>query len=98
MPVRSALRSLFLHTEDYDGHRTAIRAAGLPDMKVIPASTIAKLGRIPRSTEGHAINAIDAVQRHGGDEWGYSKAIVVFVSHRWKRPLWCESLGRRSAL
>ena len=74
-----------------------IRAAGLPDMKVIPASTIVELGRIPRSTEGHAINAIDAVNKHGGDEWGYSKAIIVFLSHRWKRPLWCAGLGRNVA-
>ena len=36
-----------------------IHQAGLPPMKVISASKIEQLGRIPRSTEGHAIDAID---------------------------------------
>ena len=71
-----------------------IRQAGLAEMLVVPARTIETLGRIPRSTEGHAIKAVDAVIRHGGDGSNLSKAIIVFFSHRWKRPNWCEALGK----
>ena len=71
-----------------------MREAGLPEMKVISARTIEQLGRIPRSTEGYAVNAIDAVRRHGVDEFNYSKVAFAMFSHRWKRPLWCEALGR----
>ena len=71
-----------------------MRQAGLPEMKVISASTIEQLGRIPRSNEGHAINAIDAVRKHGADDSNYCKAAFVMFSHRWKRPLWSEKLSK----
>ena len=71
-----------------------INQSGLPPMKVISASTLAQLGRIPRSTEGHAVDAIDAVRKHGADEYNYCKAVIVMFSHRWKRPNWCEARSK----
>jgi len=70
-----------------------MKAAGLPDMLVLPATKLMELGRIPRSNEGHAITARAAVEQCGktrypgmGDAFD---ATIFFFSHKWKRPNWC---------
>ena len=74
--------------------------AGLPAVRVIPLTTLTKLGRIPRSTETdesgkpYAIDARDAIRQAGVSVSGTSNAILFFYSHRWKRPNWCEALQK----
>ena len=84
------------NTSTYDGlcqRFEMMKAEGVPAMRVVPAATIAKLGRIPRSDEGHQVDAYEAVRRLGPDNWKHPKAVLVFFSHRWKRPAWCQALG-----
>eukprot|EP01038_Epipyxis_sp_PR26KG_P015028 gene15028-20219_t len=65
--------------------------AGLPKMRVIPATKIEELGHIPRSNEGHAVDALEEVIKCGGEDGtNTANAIIVFFSHRWMRPNWCE--------
>ena len=92
--TRKWIRANTITCKGAEARLEMICKAGLPAMKVISASTIEQLGRIPRSTEGHAIDAIDAVRKHGADDNNYSKAVLVMFSHRWKRPQWCEALGK----
>ena len=56
--------------------------------------TLKRLGRIPRSHEGHQEDAIAAVRRCGADGFNKPKAVLLFYSHRWKRPNWSEELGK----
>ena len=68
--------------------------AGLNPMRVVAHSRLKELGRIPRSHEGHQEDAIAAVRRCGADDWNCPKAVLLFYSHRWKRPNWSEDLGK----
>ena len=68
--------------------------AGLNPMRVVAHSTLRELGRIPRSHEGHQEDAIAAVRRCGADINNNPKAVILFYSHRWKRPNWSEDLGK----
>ena len=69
--------------------------AGLNPMRVVAHSTLQELGRIPRSHEGHQEDAIAAVRRCGA-QFGINRpnAVLLFYSHRWKRPNWSEDLGK----
>jgi len=82
-----------------------MKEEGLPDMLVLPATTLLSLGRIPRSHERDAetqepytIKARAAVEQFGGygacHRETVSFAKIFFFSHRWKRGEWCEALGR----
>ena len=44
-----------------------LRAAGLPAMRLVSNSKLKALGRIPRSHEGHQVDAIEAVTKCGAD-------------------------------
>ena len=88
---------------DYEGtlrRLDLIVKAGLPPVRVIPLTTLTKLGRIPRSTETdengkpYANDARDAIRQAGASLTGTSNAILFFYSHRWKRPNWCEALQK----
>ena len=68
--------------------------AGLNPMRVVAHSRLKELGRIPRSHEGHQEDAIAAVRRCGADDENRPKAVLLFYSHRWKRPNWSEDLGK----
>ena len=68
--------------------------AGLNPMRVVAHSRLKELGRIPRSHEGHQEDAIAAVRRCGADRYNKPKAVLLFYSHRWKRPNWSEDLGK----
>ena len=68
--------------------------AGLPPMQLIPLSVLEQLGRIPRSDENLQVDAVEAVTRCGADSFGKSKAVLLFFSHRWLRPNWCEAHGK----
>ena len=68
--------------------------AGLKPMRVVAHSRLKELGRIPRSHEGHQEDAIAAVRRCGADRFKLPKAVLLFYSHRWKRPNWSEDLGK----
>eukprot|EP00964_Phaeocystis_antarctica_P069316 scaffold42098_cov59-Phaeocystis_antarctica.AAC.1 len=68
--------------------------AGLKPMRVVAHSKLTKLGRIPRSHEGHQEDAIEAVRRCGADGFNQPKAVILFYSHRWIRPNWSEDLGK----
>ena len=71
-----------------------IQDAGLNPMRVVAHSRLKELGRIPRSHEGHQEDAIAAVRRCGADGGNRPKAVLLFYSHRWKRPNWSEDLGK----
>jgi hypothetical protein len=78
-----------------------IKNAGLPPLRVVRLSTLIELGRIPRSTEGHAVDALQEFTRLDGERpstahpdriWrnGHSHLhapLIVFFSHRWARPV-----------
>ena len=67
-----------------------ITEAGLPPVRVLSAAKLESLGRIPRSDEGHQEEAIAAVRRCGPDVYDHPKAVLLFYSHCWLRPDWCE--------
>ncbi len=71
-----------------------IQDAGLNPMRVVAHSRLKQLGRIPRSHEGHQEDAIAAVCRCSADASNCPKAVLLFYSHRWKRPNWSEDLGK----
>ena len=71
-----------------------IQDAGLNPMRVVAHYRLKELGRIPRSHEGHQEDAIAAVRRCGADADNRPKAVLLFYSHRWKRPNWSEDLGK----
>ena len=71
-----------------------IQDAGLKPMRVVAHRRLKRLGRIPRSHEGHQEDAIAAVRRCGADGVNKPKAVLLFYSHRWKRPNWSEDLGK----
>ena len=85
------------HTETQKGllkRLQMIPDAGLNPMRVVAHRRLKELGRIPRSHEGHQEDAIAAVRRCGADISNYPKAVLLFYSHRWKRPNWSEDLGK----
>ena len=66
-------------------------------MRVVANATLEKLGRIPRSHEGYQEDALAAVERLGGTFIeNRPNAVILFYSHRWSRPNWCEALGGTS--
>jgi hypothetical protein len=56
-------------------------AVGGPAMRLLHWRTIAKLGRLPRSNEGQAVDAIGGI-----DAFGAPDVEVFMVSHRWLCP------------
>ena len=85
------------HTSTHQGllkRLQMIQDAGLNPMRVVAHRTLKELGRIPRSHEGHQEDAIAAVRRCGADANNNPKAVLLFYSHRWKRPNWSEDLGK----
>ena len=85
------------HTTTHEGlleRLQMIPKAGLSPMRVVAHRTLKRLGRIPRSHEGHQEDAIAAVRRCGADVNNNPKAVLLFYSHRWKRPNWSEDLGK----
>ena len=85
------------HTSTHKGllkRLQMIQDAGLNPMRVVAHSRLKQLGRIPRSHEGHQEDAIAAVRRCGADVVNSPKAVLLFYSHRWKRPNWSEDLGK----
>jgi len=86
-----------VHTASYNGlvRRLELMAQiGLPKMRVISADTIEKLGRIPRSNEKYAEDALEVVLKNGKDLFNSPNTVIVFFSHRWLRPNWCKELLR----
>ena len=92
------------HTTTYNGllkRLQMIPKAGLNPMRVVAHRTLKRYGRIPRSHEGHQEDAIAAVRRcgvveeqHGLCSYNRPNAVLLFYSHRWKRPNWSEDLGK----
>ena len=81
-----------------------MRDAGLKPMKVISAATLARLGRIPRSTEDVELeDALDLASRSQGLQIMTTRTSVMpgimllFFSHRWLRPNWCIERGKEMA-
>jgi hypothetical protein len=77
-----------------------IKSAGLPPMRVVRLSTLIELGHIPCSTQGHAVDALQAVQSllvAPESEWDpFTHAhlhapLLVFFSHVWARPNYCAA-------
>eukprot|EP00964_Phaeocystis_antarctica_P087723 scaffold55730_cov66-Phaeocystis_antarctica.AAC.2 len=66
---------------------------GLAPMRLVAHSKLTELGRIPRSHEGHQVDAIDTVRRCGADRYHNPKAVLLFFSHRWLRPNWSDKLN-----
>ena len=56
-----------------------VNALGGPPMMLVPATRIEELGRIPRSSEGEARDALELIDNRDDVE-------VFFFSHRWLRP------------
>lgn len=70
-------------TEEWD-RRAAIsmvNALGGPRMQVLEASVLEELGNLPRSSDGRAIDAIEALDHHGAEI-----CEIFMVSHQWLRP------------
>ena len=85
------------HTTTHEGlleRLQMIPDAGLNPMRVVAHSRLKRLGRIPRSHEGHQEDAIAAVRRCGADSNNKPNAVILFYSHVWKRPNWSEDLGK----
>ena len=89
------------HTSTYRGlvaRLEMLAANGLPPMRVLSAAKLEALGRIPRSDEGHQEDALAVVKRCGADgDFNSPKAVLLFYSHRWCRPNWCEALRLEAA-
>ena len=72
------------HTTTHEGlllRLTMIKDAGLPAMRVVPNEALQRLGRIPRSHEGHQVDALDAVRKAGaGGIFNYPKAVVLLCA------------------
>lgn len=47
-----------------------------------------------QSHEGHQVDAIEAVTKCGADVYNMPLAVLLFYSHRWRRPNWCETLQK----
>ena len=62
-----------------------ISSSGYPPMKVITASQLQKLKRLPRSSDGLAVDLESLLLQHRGES-DKSTVVVVFFSHRWFRP------------
>jgi len=68
------------HTTRIDGLKKRLKmlpAAGLPRMRVLPNVVLERLGRIPRSTEGHQVDALEAVERKGADRLNNPRAVLL---------------------
>src|SRR6516164_9659303 len=54
---------------------------GGPPMRLIHWRMLEELGRLPHSSEGHAVDALAGIDRYG------APGVEIFmVSHRWLRP------------
>ena len=86
------------HPETFSGLKLRLQLlpkAGLPRMRVVPNTKLEELGRIPRSNEGHQVDALEVVEQLGRSPVeGNPLAVLLFYSHRWARPNWCEALGK----
>ena len=86
------------HPETFPGLKLRLQLlpkAGLPRMRVVPNTKLEELGRIPRSNEGHQVDALEVVEQLGRSPVeGNPLAVLLFYSHRWARPNWCEALGK----
>lgn len=71
-----------------------IKGSNMPPMQVLHASRLEGLGCIPRSSDGHAVDAEEAVRGCGADEQNRPKAVLVMFSHRWLRPVWPDPDGK----
>jgi len=104
--VKDVLNSSDWKTADmstFDGQRSRVRlisTSGHPPMKVITASQLRCLKRLPRSSEGHAVDLCSLLQRHGREkkerfdfrscrnkieETTKPSLAVIMFSHRWFR-------------
>lgn len=63
--------------EDIRRKLSMIEDAGFPPMKLLPASELERLGRIPRSDVAPTVDAREALSNNG---------VLIFVSHRWLSP------------
>lgn len=79
-----------LSAEEFRGHGAGFdrrplinlaNALGGPAMRLLHWDTLALLGRIPRSSEGLAVDALEGI-----DVFGAPVVEVFMVSHRWLRP------------
>jgi hypothetical protein len=73
------------HGSDFDRRHLIKRAnsVGGPSlrMRLLHWRTLAELGRIPRSDEGYAVEAISGINTYGA-----GKVEIFMMSHRWLRP------------
>src|SRR5688500_2964730 len=60
---------------------TIANGLGGPRMRLLHWRTLGDLGRLPRSDEGHAVDALAGI-----DAYGAPQVEVFMVSHRWLRP------------
>jgi len=74
-----------------------IAQLGIAPMMVLPSDTLINLARIPHSTEGLCVDALDAVKSGGPSATGDCATRIYFLSHRWLRPDWCEGRGANLA-
>ena len=68
------------HATRIDGLKKRLQmlpAAGLPRMRVVPNAVLERLGRIPRSTEGHQVDALEAVERKGPDRLNQPRTVFL---------------------
>ena len=107
MEVKDVLSSSARKTADMStlqGQRSRVRqisTSGHPPMKVITASQLRRLKRLPRSSEGVAVDLDSLLQYHGPEKkecfdfWSCGNKIeettkpsvaVIMFSHRWLRP------------
>ena len=73
-------------------------------MRVVRLSTLIELGHIPRSTEGHAVDALEEVRRHGPEErdrlgnvsGSPPKVPIIYrgFSHKWERQYYRAQHGK----
>ena len=73
-----------------------LKAAGLPAMRLVPNSKLETLGRIPRSHEGHQVDAIEAVTRCGADAEKWPLAVLLLCAAAHSNPPTTCSYQHRS--
>ena len=85
------------HTATYNGlvsRLEMIEKSGLPRMRVVPNKKLEEIRRIPRSSANMQVDALEAVRSCGVEKSAHRRprAVLLFISHRWARPDWCEEL------
>ena len=63
-----------------------LKAAGLPAMRLVSNSKLKALGRIPRSHEGHQVDAIEAVTKCGADVNNDPLAVLLLCAAAHSNP------------